>query len=265
MKLTGAIHAHSTHSYDGKLPLGELKKLLFKHGLSFCCVTEHTDELTPEGAAAFVAECEKYTDQAFAFIPGFEVPYKDAHVLFIGTTKFWGQTADSASLWDWRSSTPWVVLAHPVRNRFVVDDPLLEVIDGIEVWNEQYEGKAAPRFRSLRLLQTLQQTRPELLATGGLDLHREEHFGAPLIELETYTVDGEEILNQLRHGFYDIKSKRVVLDSHGAFKKGGGFLTKLKSVVSIMFINTGKAINALLAMMGLRFPKGLSRFIRGRV
>ena len=81
MEVKGILHCHSTYSYDAKLSLPELKKLLQKKGLSFACMTEHTDELTKERAVAFVEECRSLSDGSFIFIPGFEVPYKHAHIL----------------------------------------------------------------------------------------------------------------------------------------------------------------------------------------
>lgn len=261
MKYTGILHAHSTYSYDGKLCLAELKTLLFKHGHSFCCVTEHTDELTPEQATAFVAECERLSDQAFVFVPGFEVPYKDAHVLHIGTTEFLGQFADPGMLMRWRAATPFVVLAHPVRNRFKIDETLASVIDGIEVWNQQYEGKAAPRFRSLKLFRDLWLAKENLLVTGGLDFHRKEHYGTPHVTLEVDSLTVEKVVDQLRLGFYTVEGKRVVLTAHGEFKKGGGLLTRLASAVSIFIITVGKAINKVLALFGFKLP----RFIRAKI
>lgn len=265
MKVTGIIHAHSTYSYDGKLSLEELKRLLFSRGHAFCCVTEHTDEMTEEQAAEFVKECFRLSDKSFVFIPGFEVPYKDAHVMMIGTEAFLGQFADEHLLARWADLSEWVVLAHPVRNHFEVDAPLLAAIDAIEVWNQQYDGKAAPRFRSLRLLADLQLDRPDLHATGGIDLHRSEHYGSPIIELEPHKLDEINIVHALRLGYYTIAGKDVAVSSTGVFKRGGGLLTRLASRLSIIFIGIGKTMNAMLALIGLRLPRTLTRAVRGRV
>lgn len=261
MMYTGVMHMHSTHSYDGKLTLSELKSFLQARGVSVCCMTEHTDEMTAAGAAAFVAECRALSDQSFVFVPGFEVPYQDAHVLHVGTTRFFGQTADAAQLSVWRDATPLVVLAHPVRNRFVVDEHLLRVLDGVEVWNQQYEGKAAPRFRSLVLLQTLQTDRPGLLATGGLDFHRVEHFGTPQLELELDELSEAAVVAALKAGAFKILGPAATLSASGTFVRGGGLTTRFASATSILIITFGKLINRGLARFGLRVP----RAIRARV
>lgn len=257
MQYRGVMHMHSTHSYDGKVPLKELKQLLMERGVSFCCMTEHTDTLTPETAAAFVRECEALSDETFIFIPGFEVPYKQAHVLHIGATEFLGQTADAAQLSAWRRVAPLVILAHPVRNLFIVDDILLSVIDGVEVWNQQYEGKRAPRFRSLALLKTLSKQKPGLQATGGLDFHRREHFGTPFVELEAEGLTSEAILSAFKARQYQVVGDSVTLDAKGNFIIGGSLGTRLTSLLSIIIIVVGKTINKFLATFGLHVPRAI--------
>ncbi len=265
MTLTGVMHMHSTHSYDGKMSLVELKELLQENGVSFCCMTEHTDKLDKESAETFVNECRELSDESFLFIPGFEVPYQRAHVLQIGATEFLGQYADAAKLKEWRAVSPLVVLAHPVRNRFVVDEVLASVIDGVEIWNQQYEGKRYPRFRSRALYRTLAQNNEKLLATGGIDLHRKEHFSAPLISLEADSLSNESVLAAIKQGRFTTQGKEIELSSKGEFIIGGGFITRLKSLLMISVINLGKLVNATLARFGLHLPKQFFQAIRSRI
>lgn len=258
----GALHLHSTHSYDGKLSLSEVKQLSQKNGLSFACMTEHSDTLTPETAAAFVAECCALSDDTFVFVPGFEVPYKNAHVLHIGATDFVTAVADETSLRTWRNCTPLVILAHPVRNEFEVDDTLAECLDGVEVWNQHYDGKRAPRPRSLALLSTLRQKK-NLIATGGIDLHRAEHFGSPLMHLELTELSEASVITALKAGRFTFGNTEYTLEAKGTVQLS--FKLRLKSVLSIVVISIGKNVNAALAAGGLSLPKSVKRFIRGRV
>jgi len=263
MKVTGVIHMHSTHSYDGKLSLLELKTFLVERGVQFACMTEHTDYLDASAAAAFVAECRALSDDTFVFIPGFEVPYKNAHVLHIGAEQFIGAFADADSLQRWRSITPLVILAHPVRNAFTIDDELRTVIDGVEVWNQQYEGKAVPRLKSVALLESLRVTRPELVATGGLDFHRIDHWGSPLTFVEVTQLSETNILNVLTsHRFEFGHQKRLVAATD---KVTFSLAERLKSTASICVISLGKKVNKLLAMVGLRAPRCLVRLLRETV
>lgn len=259
MKLTGALHLHSTHSYDGKLSLTELKSFLKERGVQFACMTEHTDYLSKEFAAAFVNECHELSDDTFLCIPGFEVPYKNAHVLHIGTTEFISSVANAAQLQLWRKVSPLVLLAHPVRNSFVVDEPLLATIDGIEVWNQQYDGKALPRGKSIALLDTLRNQKP-LLASGGLDFHRPEHFGSPLITLEANAFNTASIIDALKTGHYSFGSDAKQYHATGPIDFSIAEHTKSRVLTSI--ISFGKGLNALLAKVGLRLPARLRKAVR---
>lgn len=265
MHYKGVIHMHSTHSYDGKMSLSELKQLLMSQGISFACMTEHTDTLTPEKAQAFVSECRDLSDDQFVFVPGFEVPYQNAHILHIGATECISQTADVEQLKQWREVTPFVVLAHPVRNKFAVDQAMLDVIDGIEVWNQQYEGKKVPRVRSLKLLQALETKKVGLLATGGLDLHRKEHYGAPVTTLVAEALSTEKIIQALQTGAYTFGNEQVVLASFGTFKVGTKNAIVVPSALSVGIIVFGKTVNKVLAMCGISLPKALREKIRSRV
>lgn len=263
MIVTGVLHMHSTHSYDGKVPLSDLKQFLMARGVQVACMTEHTDTLDEESAAAFVRECRALSDDTFIFVPGFEVPYKNAHVLHIGTDVFTSQVADAATLQTWRAHTPFVVLAHPVRNQFLVDETLLACLDGVEIWNQQYEGKATPRPRSAQLLRDLRVTKGRLLATGGLDLHRQEHFGAPLTKLTISEFSEAAIVSALQKGAYAIENETR---SIAATDTGQPSLReRLLSAWAVSIIVTGKGINKWLAALGLSLPKSLKQLIRARV
>ncbi len=266
MDITGLLHAHSSYSYDAKMSLSEIKELCQNNGIQFVCMTEHTDEMTPERAADFVRECDALSDETFLFIPGFEVPYKDAHILMIGERTFSGTYAATIDvLKKWTRAAPFVVLAHPVRNRFQVSDPLLEEIDALEVWNQQYEGKLVPRTRSLKLFDILRLKKSSLVATGGVDFHRASHFGAPLITLNATMLSESDIIEKLKIGAFRIHSPEASL--YGVLPNADALirLYRWKSLRSVWIITIGKWVNAFLAHLGLRLPKRLTGFVRSRV
>lgn len=272
MKIAGILHAHSTHSYDGKIPLPELKALLQKEGIAFACMSEHTDELTHESAMAFVEECEQLSDDSFRFIPGFEVPYKPAgskvaaHILMFGCRSFYGPYApDAHALRAWASGARFVVLAHPIRNKFIVDSAMYEVLQGVEVWNQQYDGKRVPRPRAYQLFEDMRTRKREVLATGGLDLHRKEHLTYPRVYLDVTTLVEENILEVLISGAFTIESPTCSLPAHNSWLQSKNLIIHMQSVLSISFITLGKKVNKVLAKVGLHLPKPLVRFIRSRV
>ncbi len=266
MEIKGITHVHSTYSYDAKMSLRELRDFFVTRGIRFACMTEHTDELTPERAGAFVKECEALSDDLFRFIPGFEVPYKRAHVLMIGSREFFGTyAATSDDLLPWARSSKFVVLAHPVRNGFVVDDALLSYIDGLEIWNQQYEGKRVPRVRSLKLFETLRKKKQTLIATGGVDLHRSEHFGAPIITLDVESLTEDCVIEKLKTGAFTISSDHALVygslpDVHEIIQK-----YRIQSHVSVIVIVFGKLVNKVLASIGLSLPKRMKQLVRRRL
>lgn len=265
MKARGVTHIHSTFSSDGALSLPELKALFKERGLSFACMTEHTDEMTAQQADAFVRECERSSDREFVFVPGFEVPYRHAHLLMIGAHAFVSSVADERSLRTWKERTELCVLAHPHRNGFVVDTAMQEVIDGIEVWNAQYDGKHLPRFAALRLLKDLQTKNPELLAVCGLDLHRREHMGSPEISLAVDELSAEAVVAALRKGEYFIgQNGTVIVSSAGNMEKVSRGM-RLIGAATIVFIRASRFAGKELARFGLSLPRSLKRAIRSKV
>ncbi len=269
MEVTGILHSHSTYSYDAKLTLRELKELFVSKGLRFVCMTEHTDEMTPESAAAFVNECKELSDAEFLFIPGFEVPYhvegtkEHAHILMIGMRSFYERYAATLStLLPWTREAKFVVLAHPVRNHFEVDTGLLANIHALEVWNQQYEGKRVPRTRSLKLFEFLKEKKTSLVATGGVDFHRTEHFGSPLVTLHVDSVTEDAVIEKLKGGAFTVHSGRVRF--FGTLPNAEELIKKhrFESAFSVLIIVLGKFVNTVLASLGLSFPKAFKQMIR---
>ena len=266
MEIKGILHAHSTYSYDAKLSLRELKELCIKNGVQFVCMTEHVDEMTPERAVDFVRECAVLTDETFCFIPGFEVPYKSAHILMIGMREFLGNYAPTIKvLKEWTDKASFVVLAHPVRNDFIVEKGLLQEIDALEVWNQQYEGKRVPRTRSILLLEKLREQKPLLIATGGVDFHRTEHFGTPFVTLSVESLNETAIIEKLTTGAFIVASPQATF--YGTLPNAFEIMQKHRfdSFVSVSVIVLGKFVNKVLASLGLSLPKSLKQLIRKKL
>ena len=262
MKITGVMHVHSTYSYDGKESIASLRDLFLSAGHSFCFVTEHTDFLTSEKAALFVQECKALTTGSFVFSPGFEVPYRNAHILMYGSSVFLGQKADAQMLMEWSEHAEFTVLAHPVRNNFVLDGVMKEVIDGVEIWNAQYDGKLVPRTRAVKLYEQLERTNKNLLATGGLDFHRIEHLDAPYVTLEVTALTASEIITTLKSGAYFFGSTTRSVSAHGRWTGKGTLHDKILSLFSTFTIHSGKIVNKISAKFGIKLPKKLAQMIR---
>lgn len=263
MILTGGTHIHSSFSYDAKLTLAEIRIIAIQNGLSFLCMTEHSDEMTPEQAEAFVAECRALSDESFVFIPGFEADYNRTHVLMIGCPVFVTQHASMLDLPKWKEHAALAILAHPHRGRYLADAALISILDGVEVWNAQYDGKRVPRNGARRMLSRLRESLP-LKAFAGWDFHRASHAGGPVIRMDIGTLTEEAVLSALKTGSYTLESKSVSVASDGRILRGI-VLIRLESALTTAFLAFAKGVNAFLALFGLRIPKKLAAPVRSRI
>jgi len=165
----------------------------------------------------------------------------------------------------WTNDASFVVLAHPVRNQFMLDNGLLEEIDALEVWNQQYEGKRVPRVRSLKLFDSLRHTKPSLVATGGVDLHRKEHFGAPLVTLNVDEFSESAIIEKLKLGAFVVSSSEAHF--YGTLPDAPDVIRRHRWVshFSVCVIVLGKTVNKVLATLGLSLPKWMKELVRRRI
>ena len=79
-------------------------------------------------------------------------------------------------------------------------EALATLPDGIEVWNSKYDGRAAPRPRTFRLLQRMQARQPRMRAFFGQDLHWRTQFSGLFIDIDTGRLDSPSVLDALRRG-----------------------------------------------------------------
>jgi len=268
MQIKGAIHLHSKYSYDGQLSLLQIKELFIKEGLQFACMAEHTDDLTIEAIKELIKDCKQHSDEKFVFIPGFEIPYKGAHILMIGAREFLleeSEEINGLSLQMWRENTSLVILAHPSRNNFVIDDDVKNILDGIEVWNSYYDGKNAPRARSLLLLQELQKEKPQIRAFAGWDMHRKEHIGGPAIFINIKLLSVDAILHKLISGAYTLGKQDIIISSCGIIEKGDAIkiqYKQYKSVTKLFALNILCYINKFFIFVGLPIPEKIKKKFR---
>ncbi len=264
-QINGYLHLHSSHSYDGKLSLVEIKEKCLALGMSFAAMAEHTDGLTADDIQSVVSECRALSDSKFVFIPGFELPYKNCHVLLLGATDVGLDLPPVEAIKLAKQQGVFVVLAHPHRNQYQIDNELLESLDGIEVWNQQYDGKRYPRIQALEIFEKNSTQKTSLLATAGLDLHRVSHLGNPHIKLEAADLSEKLILDQLKTGNYSMMSKAISLSSRPKLMGWQRFKVSLMSRLTCLAIALGKNVSKWLYEHNLAMPKRLKETIRKRL
>jgi hypothetical protein len=264
MNITAALHLHSTYSYDAKLSLVELKAVLQARGVKCALMTEHTDEMTFDKSRLFIEECAALSDDTFLFVPGFEISYRDTHILAPGCTTFIAQHATEIELYEWRTHAPLMILAHPHRNGYHDRAPA-GVIDGIEIWNAQYDGKVVPRTGARRLFDRFAAHTPEFFAFAGWDFHRAAHAGGPTIALDVSTLTTDAVLAALRTGAYTLRSSVVEVSSRGVLMSGDPQWVRAMSFVYVHVIRIAKVVNRVLAALGLKLPSSFVASIRKRL
>jgi hypothetical protein len=244
MNYSGIMHVHSTYSYDGEVSLAELRALCERVGIQFVCLTEHVEGLSEERKQAFIHECHERSDVAFLFIPGFEVPFSEAHILKLG-----GDIS---------------VVAHPHRSGFVV--PTL--CTSVEIWNSQYDGKRFPRWTAVRWFQKIKKTHPDLYALAGVDLHRPSHLRGPRLVLDVDVLDEESILHAIREGRYQLVSDACVVDSQGHVVRPQRIRALLGSIIDVSVIWGARIASSVAKRLGLHrlsFFGRMREYIRKKV
>jgi hypothetical protein len=263
MMLRGACHIHSRYSYDGTLSLQEIRDVLRAQGASFALMAEHTDALDPAAAQAFIAECQAVSDDQFRFIPGFEVPYLGTHILVLGAHHYY--VGDSREiLARWQSEGALLVVAHPHRNGYRLDQFLRDHSDGIEIWNSQYDGIHAPRGHAVHLYRGLQRSRSSVKAYGSLDLHRGTHRYGPQIAIEVSDMSETTIISALRTGSFSMVRGPMVINADSNVLQGGAFTVGLLGILMPAAVGFLRLCSSLASRFGLR-SFALKKWIRTRI
>lgn len=261
-QINGYLHLHSSHSYDGKLSLPEIKEKCLALGMSFVAMAEHTDGLKSVDVQSAADECRALSDSNFVFIPGFELPYKDCHVLLLGAIDVRLDLPPLETIKLAKQQGAFVALAHPHRNHYQIDPELMALLDGIEIWNQQYDGKRYPRIQALELFEKSLTQKTSLLAMAGLDLHRASHFGNPHIRLEVVELSEKEMLDQIKVGNYSMMSQAISLPSRPKLIGWQRLKVSFMSRLSCLAIALGKSVGKWLYEHDLALPKRLKETVR---
>lgn len=262
MTLKGISHLHTKYSHDGTLSIRKFKDYLLENDIEFALITEHSDFIEAHDAEKFIKDCHNLSDGKITLIPGFEVPYRDAHILMIGVDHFVKTgSCEKEDLIKWKKHAEFAVWAHPHKNKYLLYDAIKAVIDSVEVWNSQYDGKKAPRLKVLNSLQGLRARGHNTLAFCGLNFHSTEHISGPTIMVESVNRQ-TDILSQIKKGEFVLKSERITIASDGRIIKGIVPLMKIQSVYSISLIAGLEKVSAIVHNLRIPTPKSLRDKIR---
>ncbi len=262
MNIFGFIHLHSQFSYDGKVGLGTIKEIFLAKGAKFLAVTEHTKDLTRDAAAHFIAETHRLTDESFLIIPGFEITYKNAHILAVGVKEFVEENNPYEALQMYKEQGALIILAHPHRNKFSLDKEVVSLLHGIEVWNLQYDGSHAPRTKSLSYYQTLKKQNPHLVPIASLDFHCHSHQFGPALYLDVSNFLTIQILDKIKNGDFVFGRKQVRLPVNFSLSCFTRWRYSIISFGSICVVSLSKYGSRLLSRLNMKPPLVLKKLLR---
>jgi hypothetical protein len=182
-QLRGAVHVHSSWSYDAKVPLDELARAFAKRGYDVVFMCEHDRGFSASQWSDYQAACAEASGNGVLLVPGIEYadPEDRVHIPVWGCAPFLGEGLPTTELLtEVRKAGGFAILAHPRRRDIwdAVDPAWYELLDGIEVWSRKWDGWA-PNARSSDVAGD-----HGLVPIASLDLHRMNQFFPLSVRLE---------------------------------------------------------------------------------
>jgi hypothetical protein len=175
--LRGILHIHSDFSYDGYNSVEEWASFLKKKGYDFVCFTEHDDSFNHHKMIQLIEACKKVSTHSFHAIPGLEFRCNDlVHILGIGIKSYRSIHDPFVAASFIREDGGMSVIAHPVLSNKEIILQLVNVVDGIEIWNGSKDSRFLPDPKILDLLAESKKANQTLIAFGGADLHSVDSY-----------------------------------------------------------------------------------------
>ena len=213
--LKTAIHCHSTYS-DGEFTLSELRQLFQAGGYRAVFMTDHAEWFDEQKLAAYINECELLSDDQFRFVAGLEYECeRRMHILGYGATSLTTSKNPEDVISHIENQGAVSVIAHPGNNMFSWIEGFDILPTGIETWNTKYDGRYAPRPRTFRLLNQLQERKPEMKAYYGQDLHWKNQYRGLSNSLACEKLSQTTLMAALRSGNYSGVCEQIELPSDG--------------------------------------------------
>jgi len=202
MKVTAALHVHSTYS-DGELTLAQVRDLFLAAGCRLVCMADHAEFFDAQRLAAFQAECRQLSSEQIRLLPGLEFGCRDRmHIVGYGVVEK-VESIDPITVMEHIARHGGVsVIAHPAPEHLELIPSFALLPDGIEVWNTKADGPVAPRPAVFALLQELRRRKADLRAFYGVDFHWKHQFRGLLNEITLESADERAILDALRAGHF---------------------------------------------------------------
>ena len=206
---TGIVHVHSDYSHDGRDSLEDLRTWAADRGIGFIAMSDHAEDFTGGRYVEFIDHCRAVSDHSVRILPGLEfrfAGFPGLHLLAFGLREWIEPKTPVEFIEQAPSRCQMTAVAHPVLARYRIPAEVLARIDAIEVWNAAYNTRYLPDPRSMRLVDALRRTRPDLIAMAGLDQHDASNDRELRVVLDQATDDP---LGALREGRFANSGRTV--------------------------------------------------------
>jgi hypothetical protein len=215
MKVTAALHVHSTYS-DGELPLAQVRDLFLGAGCQLVCMADHADFFDDSKLADYLVECRQLSNNQIRILPGLEFEcWGRMHIVGYGVERLVASEDPSVVIEHIAASGGVSVLAHPAPAHLPLIPSFTLLPDGIEAWNTKSDGATAPRPAVFDLIRELRRRKPNLLAFYGVDFHWKYQDRSLLNEV-TLAGDGNRaVIEALRAGDFEGVIRELRLPSNG--------------------------------------------------
>lgn len=203
LTLACALHVHSTWS-DGEFTLPQLRQVFLREGVSLVALADHDYSFTDDTVAEYVAECARFSDENFLFVPGLEFECDERmHIVGYGVTTLGHSAVPENAIAHIERCGGVSMIAHPKDDHFARIEQFALLPIGLEVWNSKYDGRYAPRARTFALFHRLRQRRADMRAFYGQDLHWRKQFRGMITHVTMRERTRESFLSALVQGnFY---------------------------------------------------------------
>lgn len=211
----GALHIHSALSYDGSVPLRDIASRAREDGLSFLLMTEHARDVKSKAAFdELVALCRKNSTATLLVLPGVEYDYHPhCHLLLLGIS----EPVQGKDIMSIVQSTcqhgGLAVVSHYDFRESGTDHAVLDVVDGIEIWNKKYDGALGFLPVKGRKFNRLRMVHQDLKMYCGLDFHSWCDWAKLHVSVRLQSLEREQLVSALRKGEFTISTGRFTLEA----------------------------------------------------
>ncbi len=260
MILKGVSHIHSTYSFDGQLPLPTLVRYFEEKGFDFVLMSEHVESLNVDSLRSFIADCRRLTTSRLLIVPGVEIEHLNLLVFGIKSVHVYSDMIDLIE--QFRSQGTLLILSHPAKLHSGALEVVSDIIEGVEVWNNKYDGKLAPRAKSLKLFERLRDSNPGLVPVCGQDFHGKSDYANVWMEVPTIDRSEEAIIAAIRSGNVRLTAggQRIPIYNDSSF--AARTLYFLKIMLSTVAVDSLFSANLCLRKLGIRAPRCVRTALR---